>query len=35
VSQPLVAAALIYEKISCVQKTEDCLDLIPGLDVVW
>jgi len=34
VSQPHVAAALTYEKISRVQKTEDCVDLIPDLDVV-
>ena len=34
VVQPHVAAALTYENVSCVQRTEDWVDVISGLDVV-
>jgi len=34
VVRPQVAAALTYEKVTCVQRTEDWVDIISGLDVV-
>jgi hypothetical protein len=34
VVQPHVAAALTYEKVPCVQRTEVWVDFISGFDVV-
>ena len=34
VVEPKVAPALTYEKIRCCQSTEDCMNVILGLEVV-
>ena len=34
VVQPQLAAALTYEQVPCVQRTEDWVDFISGLEVL-